>query len=374
MKTGIVIVGHGSRLAESKGIYEEIARKVREKSRIEAQVGYMKHWKPTIAETVNALVEKGIKKIVIVPLFLLPGLHVSEDIPVLLGLKEGELPEFGYGKIKIPGNVAILYARHIGADDRLAEVVLDRVKEVLDGPRFRQEAGEKFHLPCGRHEEKAGVPAQAGIRFGEPEKLAGEALRIEEQSFKIIESKLGSLSSPEREIVKRVIHATADFEFKELIVFNNNVIERGIEAVRAGKNVITDVKMVKAGINSEALKKYGSEVKCFINDKEVYTSAKDSGKTRASCAFRLLKQELRGSIVAVGNAPTALFELCELIEEGIKPSLVVAAPVGFIGAKEAKEKILCCDVPSITVRGNRGGSTIAAAMVNALIKLADKHA
>ncbi len=199
-------------------------------------------------------------------------------------------------------------------------------------------------------------------------------LKIEEQSFRIIENKLKDIPFPQREVIKRVIHATADFEFKELVVFNNNVIERGIEAVRAGKNVITDVKMVKAGINSEALKKYGSEVKCFINDKEVYTSAKDSGKTRASCAFRLFKQELRGSIVAVGNAPTALFELCELIEEGVKPSLVVAAPVGFIGAKEAKEKILCCDVPSITVRGNRGGSTIAAAIVNALIKLADKHA
>lgn len=341
-KTAIVIVGHGSRVAESRGIYEEIARKVREKSGIEAQVGYMKHWKPTIAETISTMVEKGIKKIVTVPLFLLPGLHVTDDIPVLLGLKEGELPEFGYGKIKTPKGVEILYAGHIGADDRLADVVLDRVKEVLDGSRHEHE-----------------------VRSG---------LKIEEQSFKIIDKELGNLPFPEGEIVKRVIHATADFEFKELIVFNSNAVERGIEAIRAGKNIITDVEMVKAGINSKALKKYGGEVKCFIDSRAVHISANDSGKTRASCAFRFFKHELHESIVAVGNAPTALFELCKLVNEGIKPSLVIAVPLGFVGAKEAKEKILSCDVPSIVVRGNRGGSTVAAAIVNALIKLADEHA
>ncbi len=129
--TGIVLVGHGSRVPESRGIYEEIARKASVKSGLDVRVGYMKHWHPTLAETVNAMVEEGIKKIVIVPVFLLPGLHVTEDIPVLLGLKEGELPEFGYEKIYVPEDVEICYSRHIGADDRLVEVVLDRVSEVL---------------------------------------------------------------------------------------------------------------------------------------------------------------------------------------------------------------------------------------------------
>lgn len=341
-KTAIIVVGHGSRVKQSKGIYEEVARKVREKSGIEAQAGYMKHWRPTITETINAMVEKGIKKIAIVPLFLLPGLHVTEDIPVLLGLKEGELPEFGYDKIKIPKDVEILYARHIGADERLADVVLDRVKEVLKGSRHEHE-----------------------VRSG---------LKIEEQSFKIIESELGNFPFPQREVVKRVVHATADFGFAELLVFKNSAVGAGIEAIRAGKKIITDVEMVKAGINSKALKKYGGEVKCFIDSKEVHASAEDSGKTRARCAFRLFKNELRGSIVAVGNAPTALFEVCKLIDEGIKPSLVVAVPVGFVGAKEAKEKIWGYALPSIVVRGNKGGSTVAVAIVNALIKLADKHA
>lgn len=128
---GIVIVGHGSRVPESKGIYEEIARIAGKKSGLEVRVGYMKHWKPTLIETINAFIEKGIKRIVIVPLFLLPGLHVKDDIPVLLGLKEGETPGFGYGRIELPEDVEILYARHIGADERLADVVLDRIKEAL---------------------------------------------------------------------------------------------------------------------------------------------------------------------------------------------------------------------------------------------------
>ncbi len=131
MKTGIVIVGHGSRIKESRGIYEEIAKKTSERSEYEVQVGYMKQGRPTLIEAVNRFVDDGVKKIIIVPLFLLPGLHVTEDIPVLLGLKESETPEFGYDRIKVPKDVEILYAKHIGADDRLADVVLDRAEEVL---------------------------------------------------------------------------------------------------------------------------------------------------------------------------------------------------------------------------------------------------
>ncbi len=376
---GIVIVGHGSRVAKSKGIYEEIAKKVREKSGVEAQVGYMKHWRPTIPEAINAVIEKEIKKIVIVPLFLLPGLHVTEDIPVLLS------------RIKIPKGVEVLYARNIGADDRLADVVLDRVEEVLGSrhdsqhfvPRPRvaladasgemgqdtTSAKHSFRRNEGMSDARALASAKRMRSEG-----ARSGLKIEEQSFRMIEKKLGNFPFPQREVVKRVVHATADFGFAELLVFKSSAIERGIEAIRAGKKIITDVEMVKAGINSKALKKHGGEVKCFIDNKEVHVSAENSGKTRASSAFRLFKKELHGSIVAIGNAPTALFELCKLIDEGIKPSLVVAVPIGFVGAKKAKEKILRCDVPSIVLKGNKGGSTVAAAIVNALIKLADKHA
>lgn len=129
--TGVVIIGHGSRLPESRGIYEEIAKKTEEKSGLKVRVGYMKHWRPTFTEAVRSLIDEGFKRVIVVPLFFVPGLHVQEDIPILLGIKEGEVPEFGYEKVTIPENVEVIYAKHIGADERLAEVVMDRVQEAI---------------------------------------------------------------------------------------------------------------------------------------------------------------------------------------------------------------------------------------------------
>ena len=129
---GIVLVGHGSSLPQSKGVYEGIARITGEKLNRDVRVGYMKHWGPTLAETINSFIAEGKKKIVIVPVFLLPGTHVLEDIPILLGIKEGELPEFGYDKIEIPDDVEIFYADNLGADERLADIVIDKIKEALE--------------------------------------------------------------------------------------------------------------------------------------------------------------------------------------------------------------------------------------------------
>ncbi len=129
--TGVVIIGHGSRLPESRGIYEEIAKKTEEKSGLKVRVGYMKHWRPTFTEAVRSFIDDGFKKVIVVPLFFVPGLHVQEDIPILLGIKEGEVPEFGYEKVTIPEDVEVIYAKHIGADERLAEVVMDRVQEAI---------------------------------------------------------------------------------------------------------------------------------------------------------------------------------------------------------------------------------------------------
>ncbi len=130
-RVGIIIVGHGSRVPESKMVYEEIARMVGERSGMKVQVGYMKHWEPNFTKAINTFIREGAKKLIVVPLFFLPGTHVREDIPVLLGLKEGEVPEFGYDRIELPDDVEIIYTKHIGADERLADVVLDRVKDAL---------------------------------------------------------------------------------------------------------------------------------------------------------------------------------------------------------------------------------------------------
>jgi sirohydrochlorin cobaltochelatase len=135
MKTGVVIVGHGSRLAETRGIYEAIASVAQAKSGYEVRVGYMKHHRPNLVEAVQSLIDEGFKRIVVVPLFIVPGLHVRDDIPILLGKKPGEVPEFGYSRVNAPSDVEIIYAEAIGADPRLAEVVLDRVSKALNGSK-----------------------------------------------------------------------------------------------------------------------------------------------------------------------------------------------------------------------------------------------
>lgn len=202
--------------------------------------------------------------------------------------------------------------------------------------------------------------------------MISEAEDIESESLRIIE---GGISSPypERRVIARVIHATADFEFADIMVFKNGPIEKGIKAIRSGRDVIADVNMVRAGINSKALAVYGGRVKCFIEHEEVSAMARSSGITRARSSVRIFREEYRDSVAVIGNAPTALLELCQLLKEGIRPAIIVATPVGFVGAKEAKERVLRYRVPSIVTRGNKGGSPVAVAIVNALIGLADRY-
>lgn len=188
---------------------------------------------------------------------------------------------------------------------------------------------------------------------------------IETTSFRIIEEELGASYGPEWPIIRRVIHATADFDFKDILYFHNDPITAGIKALKDGASVITDVEMARVGITG------GPEALCFLNDPGVKDYAKEKEMTRSAAAFRMSRDKVRGSIVAIGNAPTALLEVCKMIEEGLGPSLVVGVPVGFVGAAESKEEILKYDVPAIVTKGRKGGSTVAAAIVNALVKLVD---
>jgi precorrin-8X/cobalt-precorrin-8 methylmutase len=204
--------------------------------------------------------------------------------------------------------------------------------------------------------------------------MVEEGDRIERQSFSIIEDRI-SVPYPERDVVTRVIHSSADFDFADLLVFKNDPVKKCVDAIKQGKDVITDVNMVRAGINSRVIERYGGTVKCFIKDGGVRRLAESEGLTRARSAFRLNADELNGSITVIGNAPTALFELCDLItSRGIRPEAVIAVPVGFVGAAESKEQVLGLDVSvsMIVSRGVKGGSTVAAAIVNALVKLAEK--
>jgi precorrin-8X/cobalt-precorrin-8 methylmutase len=200
---------------------------------------------------------------------------------------------------------------------------------------------------------------------------------IEERSFAIIDAEVGQhpYSALEWPVVRRAIHATADFEFARGsgLIFHPEAIAAGLAALRAGKPVIADVDMVRVGINMPRLTRYGGSVHCFIGDPDVIDGAKREGTTRAVISMRKAAPLMEGAVVVNGNAPTALLEVVRLVRAGeVRPGLIVGVPVGFVSAPESKQALLGLPVPYITNPGRKGGSTVAIAIVNALLALADE--
>ena len=193
---------------------------------------------------------------------------------------------------------------------------------------------------------------------------------IEKRSFEIISELLGDRKlDPENELViKRVIHTTADFDYAENLVFSEHAVTKGIEALRAGCDIVTDTQMARAGINKSILGALGGEVHCFMSDPGVAEEAKARGVTRASVSMEHAAALEKPCIFAIGNAPTALFALCDLIQAGkLKPALVIGVPVGFVNVVESKEQIIAENVPFIVAKGRKGGSNVAAAVCNAML-------
>lgn len=205
-----------------------------------------------------------------------------------------------------------------------------------------------------------------------PTIVAPEA--IEAESFRLIDAEVGAHSYDERQwpIVRRIIHTTADFDFATTTCFAPEAVAAGIAALRRGEKVLCDTNMVRAGVSKGRLVAFGSELVCHVADPEIARAARERGVTRSMLALR------RGAaegcrIFLIGNAPTALFELLELARAGkVQPALVVGVPVGFVGAAESKEALLDSGLPYITCRGRKGGSAIAAAILNALMILAEE--
>ena len=192
---------------------------------------------------------------------------------------------------------------------------------------------------------------------------------IEKRSFEIIESELPHPIDPKlAPIIKRVIHTSADFEYADTLCFSEDVVAKAHEAIKKGACIVTDTQMAKAGINKKNLAKWGGEVYCFIADEDVAAAAKEQGGTRAAASMDKAAALGKPLIFAIGNAPTALVRICELIEEGkLKPELVIGVPVGFVNVVQAKEMIMKEPVPYIVARGRKGGSNVAACIVNALL-------
>ena len=197
---------------------------------------------------------------------------------------------------------------------------------------------------------------------------------IEDASMKMIEDEIGTHNFDELQwpIVRRVIHTTADFDFAGVntLIFSPNAIKNGIGALENGCSIVTDVNGVIGGMNKQNPKKYNNDIICRISDAAIMKQASQNGMTRSQVSMQMAASDMNDSIVAIGNAPTALLEVLDMVKKGTtRPALVIGIPVGFISAAESKEELALSDVEFITNRGRKGGSAVAAAIINALYKL-----
>lgn len=193
---------------------------------------------------------------------------------------------------------------------------------------------------------------------------------IEKRSFEIITKELGDirLDEDKASIIKRVIHTTADFDYVQSLCFSDEVVSKARKAIKNGASIVTDTRMASVGINAKMLESYGGKVYCFMADEDVARKAKQEGTTRASACMEKALTIEGPLIFAIGNAPTALIKLYDLIAENkITPELVIGVPVGFVNVVESKELIMEAGIPYIVAKGRKGGSNVAAAICNALL-------
>ena len=328
----IILIGHGSPRKEANNI--EIIGKLLHKtihpncSGQCVKVAYLQFASPDIAETIRTCAEGGAKRVIIHPFFLSSGMHVTKDIPEIID----------EARTAHPG-VEFIYTEPLGVHEDLAKIVIDRIQSVT---------------------------------FAVPED-------IEKRSFAIIGDEIDFSNTPASRIpvIKRVIHATADFEFMQTLVFHPEAIRKGIEAIKAGKDILTDVEMVKTGINKRLLEKWGGKVICNIQKLSEKHDGK-SMKTRAETGIEsALKENSNIGIIAIGNAPTALLRTIEIMNS--QPStlnsqpVVIGVPVGFVKALESKSLLAAQDFPFITNLSRKGGTPVAVAIVNALLKMAEEE-
>ena len=205
--------------------------------------------------------------------------------------------------------------------------------------------------------------------------MTGLGRKIEASSFDIVDQEAGDHGFPpdQWQVVRRVIHATADFEFTNLMHFQGDAVRKGIDALRGGYPVLVDVKMIAVGLNQTRLDAYGCSIHHYISDEDVIATAKEKNTTRAIESIQKAHRlgQLDGAVIAIGNAPTALLEVVRLVREGkARPALVIGVPVGFVSAAESKEAVLELEeIPYIVARGRKGGSAIAVAIIHALLML-----
>jgi precorrin-8X/cobalt-precorrin-8 methylmutase len=332
----IILIGHGSpkKDANRLGVVADMLHRELHPGCEEGcvKVAYMEFAKPSIPEALDSEARRGARKIIIHPFFLNAGVHVTKDIPVMISDAESRNP-----------GVEFVYTEPLGVHEKLIQVVIERIR---------------------------------GATFSVPED-------IEKRSFDIIagEFDLSDVPAEQMPIVKRVIHSTADFEFKKTLAFHPQAVKEGIKAIRAGKDILTDIEMVKAGINKRLLAKWGGKVICNIGRESWIRDQGSVVKTKAEIGIETaLAENDNIGIIAIGNAPTALLKVIDLFTPPSPPltkgrtrggvPLVVGVPVGFVKALESKALLSAQKYPFITNLSRKGGTPVAVAIVNALLKMA----
>ncbi|MDP3297630.1 MAG: precorrin-8X methylmutase [Thermodesulfovibrionia bacterium] len=351
----ILLIGHGSRLSEANNALKQVASMVKDLGNVPlVETAFLQFAKPDFFEAVSTCVSSGARKIIVHPYFLYKGRHFEEDLTEMVGKAR-----------KRYSDIEFILTEPLGVHENIAKVVLERsMKDIKP------------------------------VKILKPHE-------IEEKSFEIITREMGKTDFRDIEtpIVKRVIHATGDFDFAKNMRFHSDAVEVGIKAIKKGMDILVDVKMVEAGINKRLLQKWRGKVICKIQNTEHRLQTTDNPpipplnkggmggvterggegefetdtQTRAEQGIEsAVKENNNIGIVAIGNAPTALYRTMKLIRDnGFNPELVVGVPVGFVKAVESKEVLLHMEYPFITSLGRKGGSTVAAAIVNALLKIAE---
>lgn len=256
---------------------------------------------------------------------------------------------------------------------RMSEVIVDMFTTVIIGNSQTRQLNDKLVTPRGYSADDFPPVFSHALLGGAAKQAAG----IADESFRIIEQEIGEhgFNAAEWLVVRRMIHACGDLDLARSVCFQHNPVAAGLQALRQGAPLVTDVRMVAAGINKTALDALRLRVHCFIDDPQVERRAAEEGRTRSACAMEKAMATLNRAVYIVGNAPTALMTLCDGIRRGaVQPFLVVAAPVGFVAVEESKNQALALDMPLIGVRGRKGGSAVAAAAVNALLLMATEEA
>lgn len=325
----VIVLGHGSRSPEATQQFLRIVEMLEPRLPGTAVVpAFMELAEPSLPDAVERVAASGATDVTVLPCFLFMGNHIKHDIPEKVSEAAGPYPGLRF-EIREP----------IGPDPRVAELLLDRLGR----------SGEAVWGERG--------PAE-----------------IEAESMAIISATLDERDDArEAAVARRLVHASGDLSLADAVAFSAGGAAAGVAALRGGATVVTDVRMVEAGVDSTRLSALGGSTRCLIDDPSIAEEAARTGRTRAATAMRRLGGELDGAVVAIGNAPSALREVIAMAGEGVaRPALVVGIPVGFVDAAESKAALAESGLEYVTVRGSRGGSPLAAAAVNALLRLAEE--